>query len=141
MNKYKNIYCTTSIILFIIFINIYIYVGNCIYNITIDRHSDHYFIDLIQISETKKQNSDDWYNHQSRLLHVSTKDELILKGSYINQKSDTCIIMVHGYRNDKTYLLPQVKRFYNLGYDLMVIDLRGHGLSQGESIGTMELRQ
>ena len=45
------------------------------------------------------------------------------------------MIMVHGYRGDGASIIAPIKKFYKQGYNLLIPDLRGHGLSEGDYIG------
>lgn len=132
MKKYYEI-CVIS--LFIIFMSIYIYIGHMTYNIFINKNNDNHFDELIYVSQDKKEESRKWYEQYAKNVEIISEDGYKLKGSYINQGSQLCVIVVHGYRNDKNYMLKQVKEFTRLGYDVLAIDLRGHGESDGSSIG------
>lgn len=132
MNKYKKYYMIIVIFLFSIFMCLYMYVGYISYDVFISKDT-HY--PLVNISSKSKISGNKWYKDHSKLIELQSHDHLSLSASYINQHSSKCIMMVHGYRNDKVNLLPQVKEFYKRGYDLLIIDLRGHGNSEGSSIG------
>ncbi len=135
MKKYKKYYCVIILCLFIALMSLYIYIGHYIYNIVISNENPYYFTDIINVSDKKKMESQKWYDEYAQDIEILSSDGYKLKGSYINQGSSVCIIMVHGYRNDKTYMLSQVKGFYPLGYDMLVVDLRGHGKSEGDYVG------
>ena len=45
------------------------------------------------------------------------------------------IIIIHGYNNNCTSFLSQAKHFYDMGFNLLLVDLRGHGISEGKYIG------
>lgn len=72
---------------------------------------------------------------------LTSRDDLKLKAEYLknpqqNQaKTPTIMILVHGYTSRGTLLEDYAKMFYNLGYDLLIPDLRGHGRSEGDYIG------
>lgn len=135
MNKYKNYYIGCIICLWSIFICIYFYVGNIAYDVLINRQSHYYFDDMIYVSDDRKKESERWYKEYARDVEITSNDGYKLKGLYLNRGSKNCILMVHGYRNDQTYMLTQVQRFYNLDYNILIIDLRGHGKSDGNYIG------
>ncbi len=42
------------------------------------------------------------------------------------------VIMVHGYRDDADTIFAEGLKFYELGYNLLLVDLRGHGSSEGD---------
>ncbi len=47
--------------------------------------------------------------------------------------ANTCVVFVHGYMANKTTLLPEATRLHNMGYNVLLFDLRGHGKSSGHS--------
>lgn len=68
-------------------------------------------------------------------VYIKSKDGLKLHGRYINNNSDKTIIFVHGYRatplNDFSW---PIKRFYLEGYNILYIDQRCHGESEGKYV-------
>lgn len=68
-------------------------------------------------------------------VYIKSKDKLTLHGTYINNDSDKTIIFVHGYRatalNDFSW---PIKRFYEEGYNILYIDQRCHGKSEGKYV-------
>lgn len=51
------------------------------------------------------------------------------------KKSDVWVIVVHGYTGKASDQYGYAKGFYDMGYNVLVPDLRGHGLSEGNYIG------
>ncbi len=63
-----------------------------------------------------------------------TNNNILIDAWYA--KTDTakaCVIFVHGYTANKTSLLPEATRFHNMGFNVLLFDLRGHGKSGGNS--------
>jgi uncharacterized protein len=52
-----------------------------------------------------------------------------------NQGSDTYIINVHGYASEGLRTGVSSKWFYDKGYNVLAVDCRGHGKSEGDYIG------
>lgn len=50
-------------------------------------------------------------------------------------KSDVWVIVVHGYTGQGSDQYEYAKGFYDMGYNVLVPDLRGHGFSEGDYIG------
>ncbi|MCL2676858.1 MAG: alpha/beta hydrolase [Streptococcaceae bacterium] len=50
------------------------------------------------------------------------------------QKTDKTVIVVHGFREDKSNMRQYGELFHELGYNVLMPDNRGHGESQGDMI-------
>lgn len=70
-------------------------------------------------------------------LYINSFDNLKLHGLFINNQTNKTIICVHGYKaKDGLYDFGMSAKFLNsLGYNLLFVDNRAHGLSQGKYIG------
>lgn len=70
-------------------------------------------------------------------LYINSFDNLKLHALFINNQSNKTIICVHGYKaKDGLYDFGMSAKFLNsLGYNLLFVDNRAHGLSQGKYIG------
>jgi len=66
-------------------------------------------------------------------IEIMTKDNVKLSGWLLpNKKSNKVILMLHGYYSNKADLLSLGSRLIALGYNLVLIDLRGCGDSDGD---------
>lgn len=65
---------------------------------------------------------------------LTTTDGLKLAGWYVPGRQPYAIILVHGIDANRTALLPQAAMLAEAGYPLLLIDLRGHGQSEGSQI-------
>lgn len=63
---------------------------------------------------------------------LTTTDNLNISGWYIPGTRPDAVILVHGIHANRAYLLPQATILSEAGYHLFLIDLRGHGHSEGE---------
>lgn len=70
-------------------------------------------------------------------LYINSFDNLKLHALFINNNTNKTIICVHGYKAmDGLYDFGMSAKFLNsLGYNLLFVDNRAHGLSQGKYIG------
>lgn len=67
---------------------------------------------------------------------ITSKDGLNLHNYLLTQpNSNKWIIAVHGYTSDGITMAPYAKKFYEMGYNVIIPDLRGHGQSEGDYIG------
>lgn len=66
-------------------------------------------------------------------VEIMTKDNVKLNGWLLpNKKSNKVILMLHGYASNKADLLNLSSRINALGYNMLLVDLRGCGESEGE---------
>ncbi|WP_300954452.1 alpha/beta hydrolase, partial [uncultured Clostridium sp.] len=70
-------------------------------------------------------------------LFIKSKDNLKLHNYLIKNKntSDKWVIIIHGYNSKGLYMASYAQNFYNMGYNIIIPDLRGHGKSEGNYIG------
>ncbi len=69
-----------------------------------------------------------------REITLVTSDDLTLSGWYVPGIDPQAIILVHGINANRTALLPQALMLHEAGYHLLLIDLRGHGKSEGGQV-------
>ena len=70
-------------------------------------------------------------------VHLLTKDSLSLEAWYIPvDSSKGTVILFHGLGGNKSNVLKQAYEFRYLGFNVMLVDLRAHGRSNG-NITTM----
>lgn len=77
------------------------------------------------------------YSLNPKDLYINSFDNLKLHAIFINNNTNKTIICVHGYKaKDGLYDFGMSAKFLNsLGYNLLFVDNRAHGLSQGKYIG------
>ena len=84
----------------------------------------------LPLSKKKDQN---WFNNiKHEDVYIKSYDKLKLHGYIIKNNSDIYIIIVHGYTNSALEMLTPAKNFYDMGYNILLIDQRAHGLSEGK---------
>jgi fermentation-respiration switch protein FrsA (DUF1100 family) len=67
-------------------------------------------------------------------ITLTTADGLHLSGWYVSGTRPEAIILVHGIHANRAYLLPQAFVLAQAGYSLLLLDLRGHGRSEGHEV-------
>ncbi|GKV55184.1 alpha/beta hydrolase [Sporosarcina sp. NCCP-2222] len=80
----------------------------------------------------------EWFDSQERLpIEMKSFDGLRLHAQYIQHgdRSDKAVILAHGFRNSGDNMGKLAKMYYDLGFDVLLPDARGHGNSEGEYIG------
>lgn len=63
-----------------------------------------------------------------------TSDGLKISGWYLPGIKPDAIVIVHGIWANKQAILPAAVMLSEVGYHILMIDLRGHGLSEGEKL-------
>ena len=76
-----------------------------------------------------------WDNFDFKRVEIKSFDGLKLVGHYLDQKSDLTILLVHGYSANYKEMQKYAKFFYQKGYNLLCVENRAHGDSEGECVG------
>ena len=77
---------------------------------------------------------DQSFYHDVPFEHVSlqSRDGYRLYGRvYRNGEAKKWIVFVHGYTASHSFMAPHLAMFHRLGYNLLAVDLRSHGESEG----------
>lgn len=88
--------------------------------------------------EIKMAPYSDWAKTQSyEDVFISSKDGLKLHAFYLSAgiPSDKCIIFHHGFTSKAMDNMTHAKFFHELGYEVLLLDLRAHGASEGKYVG------
>ena len=133
------------IILLIMLLLVIILVFSGIYmcKLAIDSEtSNRYFTTDLRLfctppSINEKEERKKWLGEYSRTRYIKSFDDLILCGYEIrnNCKSNIWIIVNHGYMCKGLDMIPQAKIFLDMGYNVLIIDQRAHGKSDGKYRG------
>lgn len=65
---------------------------------------------------------------------LNTADGLKISAWYIPGTNSNAIILVHGITANRRFMLPQAALLAEAGYHLLLLDLRGHGNSEGTEV-------
>ncbi|MEG0366855.1 MAG: alpha/beta fold hydrolase, partial [Coprobacillus sp.] len=135
MKKIVKVIIVFVLIAFLILAGLSLYIGNYLYDYTLNPNAQHNIAENIQTNDEVEQESRQWLDKNSQEVSIQSDDNLKLHGYSITQESHTYVIMVHGYRSDGASIISPIKKMKNQGYNLLIPDLRGHGLSDGDYIG------
>ena len=88
---------------------------------------------------TEVSSTNNWLLNNSKYTdeYITSFDNLKLHSYKILNEtpSNKWAIVVHGYTSEGLKMSSYAKNFYNAGYNIIVPDLRAHGLSEGDYIG------
>ena len=136
MKRFKKITISIFIVLLTLFIGGSSLVGVLFYNLALNAN---YSKDIIY-AEYNDENLNDaqkWLEEKSNYSdkYIESYDKLQLHSYVVSQNSNKWAIVVHGYGGSGKLMSDKSKYFYDMGYNVLIPDLRGHGKSEGTYIG------
>lgn len=143
MKKKKLLGISLGIIAVIIIITLSI-VGNYFYNLALNPNTpkDIVFGTPEEAAATSGQVLDvdiSWLLNDSNYTdeYITSQDCLKLHSYQVKNQSSSnkWVITVHGYTSEGINMSSYAKKYYDNGYNVLIPDLRSHGLSEGDYIG------
>lgn len=126
----KYIILIIAIVLFI-----YLVISYIIYSKMI-RHGGFRNGGIVKQTDPFFAPSFDWFSKVVKeKVHIHGYDGTKLQGFYIpsyNEQSTLTAIILHGYSGQNTDMAIVAQTYSDLGFKILLPDLRGHGLSEGE---------
>lgn len=140
MIKKKKIIISLATVLLLITVGAGIFIGNYFYDLAINPFTSK---DLIfgddDDTEGEVEEDVNWLVKNSNYAdkYINSFDNLKLHGYEVKNENKTnkWAIVVHGYTSEGELVSSKAKHFYEMGYNVLVPDLRGHGKSEGDYIG------
>lgn len=116
----------------VIFLGIGAYIGNVAYEEFIDAPWDQ----LLGIENHSHDDDPIRQAEEERSwepVRVNGQDGTILRGTYIENRrnSHQTVILLHGLYQNRSMCMPYMEMYRRLGYNILLVDLRGHGESEG----------
>lgn len=72
-----------------------------------------------------------WDKIKFKKVSIQSFDQIKLVGHFFDAQSSKTVIVVHGFGQDYREMQPYCKMFYERNYNVLVVDNRGHGESEG----------
>ena len=138
MKKFKKFLLSILVVILISGISIGTFIGNLLFNVVISASSPK---NAIYADYTYKSSYDNenWLTKKSNYKdkYITSFDNLKLHSYVVKQpkKTSKWAIVVHGYGEEGKFISRKALHFYEMGYNLLIPDLRGNGQSQGSYIG------
>ncbi len=130
---------TLSIIIFIIFgLIYYLVVGEILFRNFFSRKSTTKRIFNKNIKNLINEHKIDlcwWEKVKFSRIEIKSFDQLTLIGYYHDAGSDKTVVIVHGFGGSHDEMQPYCKFFYEKNFNVLAVDNRAHGESEGKCIG------
>ena len=120
------------------------FIGNYFYNLALNPNTpkDIVFGTPEEAAATSGQVLDvdiSWLLNESNYIdeYITSQDSLKLHSYQVKNQSSSnkWVITVHGYTSEGINMSSYAKKYYDNGYNVLIPDLRSHGLSEGDYIG------
>ena len=134
----KGFIIAICIIILILVIG-YVLVGNYFYDLAINPKSDKSALGIGVMTEEEKVIREEWLKNNAKDTYIISNNNGNLKlHAYeieANEKSNIWTIVVHGYTKDGIEMEKYAEKYKDKGYNVLLVDLRGSGMSEGDYIG------
>lgn len=140
MKRIKKIVITLLIVFLIgsIGVSSLVLVGVLFYNLALNANYSKGIV-YADHKGDKLRDNEKWLADESNYTesYIESSDGLKLHAYIVTQNENTnkWAIVVHGYDGSGQLMSAKAKYFYEMGYNVLIPDLRGHGKSEGEYIG------
>lgn len=91
----------------------------------------------IKEENTEKSELNKWFEETKQDVYITSDDNLKLHAyEFVNSNATNIwTIVIHGYASKGKLMANYTKKFYDMGYNVLTVDLRGAGESEGDYIG------
>lgn len=123
--------CFVLLTLMLLFLAVYLIVGAILYRLILTRKGK-----MLKKIEALFENDKEEgiFDRDFKKLSITSADNLKLCGFYKDNSCGRVVLLVHGYGGNHRHMAKYVKLFERKGYDILAIDMRSHGESEGRDI-------
>lgn len=90
---------------------------------------------VIEKKKNSQEEIDFWSKNNFADVCITSFDGLKLKGKFLDNGSNCVAFLVHGYGGNYVDMAKYAEIFLKRGLDILVVDNRAHGTSEGDSVG------
>ena len=126
-------FCLALLVFVLVVLAVYLVVGAGIYNFVFSRNSK--FKKKIERKPNTDYEKDFWNKYKFEDVSVMSFDGLKLFGKYLNKGKNKIAVLVHGYGGNYRDMAKYAQIFLDMGFDVLAIDNRAHGKSEGDFVG------
>ena len=123
--------CFVLLTLMLLFLAVYLIVGAILYRLILTRKGK-----MLKKIEALFENDKEEgiFDRDFKKVSITSADNLKLCGFYKDNSCGRVVLLVHGYGGNHRHMAKYVKLFEKKGYDILAIDMRSHGESEGRDI-------
>ncbi len=119
-----------GLIAVLVFLALYLVIGYTLYRLILTRKGK-----MVKNIVKKCEFADECLDFSSySKIHIQSGDNLKLVGFYKDNDCGKLALLVHGYGGSHQSMSAQAQYFEKRGYDILAVDLRSHGQSEGKDI-------
>lgn len=142
MSKKKKVLCIITSVITILIIVILAFAGNYFYNLALNPNTSKEVVfgkddDSTEASANIEKSN--WILDKAHYedKNISAFDGLKLHAYEVKNPTNThtWAMTIHGYGSQGSKMERYAENFYNMGYNVLIPDLRAHGQSEGDYIG------
>lgn len=129
--------CLGVLIFVIVALLLYLLIGAIIFKFAFSRKNLNERTLGKDIDKKIKQYNVDlcWFDkHKMQDVTIESFDNLKLYGKYLPANSNKSVIIVHGFGGSIEYMQQYCKFFYEKNFNILAVDCRAHGRSEGKCI-------
>lgn len=151
MGKSMKIFFVTLCVAIMILVGIFVG-GNYFFEYALDTHFSAVH------NTSKNQDDEEWLYGKADDVFVTSNDGLKLHAFFVRQDNsmndagnvgdvslgnlpDCTVILVHGYKSSVFSMMDFARHYYERGWNILLIEQRAHGSSEGRYIGMGALEQ